>query len=110
MISERLSGETSLRRDLEALSVSQRLVRSVSQKLRKKNNRSEGEEEEDGRGVSLRCLVLYGRGGGCKVGAETSDDFGDPVVEGGQVPVMTGKGTKQYVEWRKLEWIASHMG
>ncbi|CBI40738.3 unnamed protein product, partial [Vitis vinifera] len=78
MISERLSGETSLRRDLEALSVSQRLVRSVSQKLRKKNNRSEGEEEEDGRGVSLRCLVLYGRGGGCKVGAETSDDFGDP--------------------------------
>ncbi|KAJ9673286.1 hypothetical protein PVL29_023090 [Vitis rotundifolia] len=94
MISERLSGETSLRRDLEALSVSQRLVRSVSQKLRKKNNRSEGEEEEDGRGVSLRCLVLYGRGGGCKVGAETSDDFGDPSGRRRSSASDDGKGYK----------------
>lgn len=94
MISERLSGETSLRRDLEALSVSQRLVRSVSQKLRKKNNRSEGEEEEDGRGVSLRCLVLYGRGGGCKVGAETSDDFGDPCGRRRSSASDDGKGYK----------------
>lgn len=94
MISERLSGETSLRRDLEALSVSQRLVRSVSQKLRKKNNRSEGEEEEDGRGVSLRCLVLYGRGGGCKVGAETSDDFGDPSSRRRSSASDDGKGYK----------------
>ncbi|PSR99501.1 F-box/kelch-repeat protein [Actinidia chinensis var. chinensis] len=78
MISERLMGEGSLRRDFEALSLSQRLVRSVSQKLKKKNHIDEGEEEDDVRGVSLRCLTLYVRGGGCKVGADTSDEFGDP--------------------------------
>ncbi|KAJ6731198.1 hypothetical protein OIU85_021917 [Salix viminalis] len=78
MFSERLTGEASLHRELEALSVSQRLVRSVSQKLRKKNLRGEGEEEDDSRGVSLKCLTLYGMGGGCKVGAETSEEFGDP--------------------------------
>ena len=79
MFSERLTGEASLRRELEALSVSQRLVRSVSQKLRKKNNlRGEGEEEDDSRGVSLKCLTLYGMGGGCKVGADTGEEFGDP--------------------------------
>ncbi|CAL9028326.1 unnamed protein product [Prunus brigantina] len=53
-------------------------MRSVSQKLRKKNQRPGGEEEDDARGISLRCLTLYGRGGGCKVGADTGDDFGDP--------------------------------
>ena len=94
MISNRLAGETSLRRDLEALSVSKRLVRSVSQKLRKKKNRSEGEEEEDGGGVSLRCLVLYGRGGGCKVGAETSDDFGDSNGRRRSSASEEGKGYK----------------
>ncbi|KAJ6708607.1 hypothetical protein OIU74_009834 [Salix koriyanagi] len=78
MFSERLTGEASLHRELEALSVSQRLVRSVSQKLRKKNLRGEGVEEDDSRGVSLKCLPLYGMGGGCKVGAETSEEFGDP--------------------------------
>ncbi|KAA8537392.1 hypothetical protein F0562_026921 [Nyssa sinensis] len=78
MISERLMGETSLHQDFEALSVSKRLVRSVSQKLKKKSHRGEGEEEDDTRGVSLRCLTLYGRGGGCKVGADTSEEFGDP--------------------------------
>ncbi|KAJ6336448.1 hypothetical protein OIU78_012946 [Salix suchowensis] len=78
MFSERLTGEASLHRELEALSVSQRLVRSVSQKLRKKNLRGEGVEEDDSRGVSLKCLTLYGMGGGCKVGAETSEEFGDP--------------------------------
>ncbi|XP_057470021.1 F-box/kelch-repeat protein At5g42350-like [Actinidia eriantha] len=78
MISERLMGEGSLRRDFEALSLSQRLVRSVSQKLKKKNHIDEGEEEDDVGGVSLRCLTLYVRGGGCKVGADTSDEFGDP--------------------------------
>ncbi|GFZ10546.1 Galactose oxidase/kelch repeat superfamily protein [Actinidia rufa] len=71
-------GEGSLRQDFEALSLSQRLVRSVSQKLKKKNHIDEGEEEDDVRGVSLRCLTLYVRGGGCKVGADTSDEFGDP--------------------------------
>ncbi|KAF3446912.1 hypothetical protein FNV43_RR12092 [Rhamnella rubrinervis] len=78
MISERLTGEKSFSQDFEALSVSKRLVRSVSQKLRKKNQRGGLEEEDDGKGISLRCLTLYGRGGGCKVGADTSDEFGDP--------------------------------
>lgn len=76
MTSERLMGEESLCRDLESLSVSRRLVRSVSQKLKRKNHK-EGEEEDDGRAVSLSCLSLYGRVGGCKVGAETGEEFGD---------------------------------
>nr|GLL30475.1 F-box/kelch-repeat protein At5g42350-like [Ipomoea trifida] len=75
-MSERLTGEESLERDFESLSVSKRLVRSVSQKLKKKNHRVEG-EEDSARGVSLSCLIsLYGRGGGCKVGADTGDDLG----------------------------------
>ncbi|KAK4351839.1 hypothetical protein RND71_027357 [Anisodus tanguticus] len=77
MTSERLTGEESLQQDLESLSVSKRLVRSVSQKLKKKNHRSGGGEKDDDRGFSLRCLTLYGRGGGCKVGADTGDDLGD---------------------------------
>lgn len=76
MMSERLMGEESLCRDLESLSVSRRLVRSVSQKLKRKNHRGEGEEEDDTRANSS-CLTLYGRGGGCKVGADTGEDFGD---------------------------------
>ncbi|KDP36770.1 hypothetical protein JCGZ_08061 [Jatropha curcas] len=75
---ERPSGEASLIRDFEALSVSQRLVRSVSQKLRKKNNRCDGEEEDNVRGISVKCLTLYARGGGCKVGADTGEEYGDP--------------------------------
>ncbi|KAK6277797.1 hypothetical protein POUND7_018120 [Theobroma cacao] len=78
MFAENVSGEGSLRQDFEALSVSKRLVRSVSQKLRKKNHRGEGEEEDKVRGISLKCLTLYGRGGGCKVGADTGEEFGDP--------------------------------
>ncbi|XP_065882156.1 F-box/kelch-repeat protein At5g42350-like [Euphorbia lathyris] len=78
MFSERLSGEESLNRDFEALSVSKRLVRSVSQKLRKRNIRYEGEEEDNVRGISVKCLALYGRGGGCKVGADTGEEYGDP--------------------------------
>nr|XP_009618639.1 F-box/kelch-repeat protein At5g42350-like [Nicotiana tomentosiformis] len=77
MTSERLTGEESIQQDLESLSVSKRLVRSVSQKLKKKNHRSGGGEEDDDRGVSLKCLTLYGRGGGCKVGADTGDELGD---------------------------------
>nr|KYP64869.1 F-box/kelch-repeat protein At5g42360 family [Cajanus cajan] len=78
MFSERLGADQSHCQDLQSLSVSKRLVRSVSQKLRKKNIRNVGEEDDDDvNGVSLRCLNLYGRGGGCKVGADTSDDFGD---------------------------------
>lgn len=76
MFSERLGADESLCQDIQSLSVSKRLVRSVSQKLRKKNNRSASEEDDDGKGVSLRCLTLSGRGGGCKVGADTSDESG----------------------------------
>ncbi|XVE69590.1 hypothetical protein DITRI_Ditri10aG0002800 [Diplodiscus trichospermus] len=78
MFAECVSGEESLRQDFEALAVSKRLVRSVSQKLRNRNHRSEGEEEDKARGVSLNCLTLYGRGGGCKVGADTGEEFGEP--------------------------------
>ncbi|XWS24614.1 hypothetical protein CRYUN_Cryun28dG0118200 [Craigia yunnanensis] len=78
MFAESVSEEESLREDFEALTVSKRLVRSVSQKLRKKNHRGKWEEEDKVRGVALKCLTLYGRGGGCKVGADTSEEFGDP--------------------------------
>ncbi|XP_061372811.1 F-box/kelch-repeat protein At5g42350-like [Gastrolobium bilobum] len=81
MFTERLGADESLCQDLQSLRVSKRLVRSVSQKLRKRNNRSAAEDDDDDaeQGVTLRCLTLYGRGGGCKVGAtaDTSDEFGD---------------------------------
>lgn len=69
MISESLTDETSLHQELEVLSVSKRLVRSLSQKLKRKNH------DEDG--ISLRCPTLYSRAGGCKVGAATGEEFGD---------------------------------
>ncbi|XWS26030.1 hypothetical protein CRYUN_Cryun27aG0118400 [Craigia yunnanensis] len=78
MFAESVSGEELLHQDFDALTVSKRLVRSVSQKLRKKNHRGEGEEEDKVRGVSLKCLNLYGKGGGCKVGAAMGEEFGDP--------------------------------
>ncbi|OVA03296.1 F-box domain [Macleaya cordata] len=74
---ERVVGESSLQRDFEDLSVSRRLVKSVSQKLRKKSHKNGGEEEGEDRRFSSGCLGLYGKGGGCKVGADTCDDFGD---------------------------------
>ncbi|KAL3505506.1 hypothetical protein ACH5RR_035347 [Cinchona calisaya] len=77
MMSERFMGEESLCQDIDSLSVSKRLVRSVSRKVKRKNHRGEGEEEDDTRAVSLSCLTLYGRGGGCKVGADTGEEFGD---------------------------------
>ncbi|CAI0381640.1 unnamed protein product [Linum tenue] len=66
-------GDASLRRDFEALTVSRRLVRTVSQKLRKKATPDHDSPASDG--FSLKCLTLMGRGGGCKVGADTGDDF-----------------------------------
>ncbi|KAL6982596.1 hypothetical protein U1Q18_015984 [Sarracenia purpurea var. burkii] len=71
-------GEASIHQDFEALSLSRRLVRSISQKLKRKCHGGEREEEGDVRGVSLRCLTFYGRSGGCKVGADTTEEFGDP--------------------------------
>ncbi|KAL2529741.1 F-box/kelch-repeat protein [Forsythia ovata] len=78
MTSQRLSEDKHIHQDLESLSVSKRLVRSVSQKLKRNNNRNEGDEEVETRGVSLRCLTLYGIGGGCKVVADTVEEYGDP--------------------------------
>lgn len=93
MFSERLAADESLCQDFESLSVSKRLVRSVSQKLRKKNNKGGG-EDDTGKGVSLKCLTLYSRGGGCKVGADTSDEFGDSNNRRRSSASEEGKGYK----------------
>ncbi|XP_057794705.1 F-box/kelch-repeat protein At5g42350-like [Salvia miltiorrhiza] len=76
MTSQSLSGEL-IDQEFVSLSVSKRLVRSMSQKWKRKSNRSEGCVEDETTGVSLRCLTLYGRGGGCKVGADTGEEFGE---------------------------------
>uniref|UniRef100_A0A803N9E5 Uncharacterized protein n=1 Tax=Chenopodium quinoa TaxID=63459 RepID=A0A803N9E5_CHEQI len=95
MIADRDIVEDGLCQDLESLSVSRKLVRSVSQKLRKKRiHRSAGDEEETANGFSLRCLTLYGRGGGCKVGADTSEEFGDSSNRRRSSASEEGKGFK----------------
>lgn len=95
MISDRLAGEpSSFHQEFEALSVSKRLVRSVSQKLRKKNRQVEGEDEEKAKGISLSCLTFYGRGGGCKVGADTTEEFRDPSGRRRSSASEEGKGYK----------------
>ncbi|KAF9603673.1 hypothetical protein IFM89_037436 [Coptis chinensis] len=70
-------GESSLQREFEDLNVSRCLVRSVSQKFKKKSfKEGEGEEKIEGR-VSTKCLGFYGRAGGCKVGVDTTEEFED---------------------------------
>lgn len=98
MICESPTGEEdSLRRDFESLTVSKRLVRSVSRKLRNKNLRNyDGDDEDDVKGVSLKCLTLYGRGGGCKVGAETGEECGDPSSRRRSSASEEGKGYKPF--------------
>ncbi|CAM8912582.1 unnamed protein product [Rhodiola kirilowii] len=71
---ENLAGEVSLNQEFEALRVSKRLVRTVSQNLRK---RSKSEVEEKDKGTSLSCLSLYNLGGGCKVSAEMCEENGN---------------------------------
>ncbi|KAF8085738.1 hypothetical protein N665_0649s0014 [Sinapis alba] len=66
MISEKPLGEESIRKDLEGLTVSKRLVKSVSHKLKKK-------KVEDEVGGALNCLNISV---GCKV-ADTGDDLDD---------------------------------
>ncbi|KAG9154226.1 hypothetical protein Leryth_000694 [Lithospermum erythrorhizon] len=88
-------GDTSLCQDLESLSVSKRLVRSLSQRLKRRHH---SEDEVDSSGVSVGCLSMYGRGGGCKVGAETGEEFLDCTIrrrsnvvdEGKRYPVVSG--------------------
>lgn len=75
MASQSLSGEL-INQEFESLSVSKRLVRSMSQKWKRKSNKSEDCVDDETTGVSLRCLTLYGRGGGCKVSADTGEEFG----------------------------------
>lgn len=58
----------------ESLSVSKRLVRSMSQKMKRKSPKHESSEDDEINGVSLRCLTLYGRGGGCRVSADMDED------------------------------------
>ncbi|KAH9660166.1 F-box/kelch-repeat protein [Citrus sinensis] len=98
MICECPTGEEdSLRQDFESLSVSKRLVRSVSRKLRNKNLRNyDGDDEDDVKGVSLKCLTLYGRGGGCKVGAETGEECGDSSSRRRSSASEEGKGYKPF--------------
>ncbi|GAB2210437.1 hypothetical protein Droror1_Dr00015703 [Drosera rotundifolia] len=69
--------EGSLRKDLEGLSVSKRLARTVGHSFKRRNHKSQGSEEEFGWGVSFRCLSLFGRGGACRVGADTDEELGD---------------------------------
>ncbi|BFG14573.1 hypothetical protein CerSpe_008470 [Prunus speciosa] len=108
--SEKLSGEESICQGFEALRVSKRLMRSVSHKLRRKNQRLEREEEDDAMGISSRCLTLYGRGGGCKVGADTGDDFWNPSKRRRSSASDEGKGKRPICGIpRNLEWTASHM-
>lgn len=90
MISESSAKETSLRQDLEVASASKRVVKSVNQKLKKKSCRSE--EEDDTAGISFRCLTLYGRSGGCKVGADATEDLGDMVGKRRSNASEEGKG------------------
>lgn len=84
MIPEQLRGETS-HKEHEASNVSKHLVTSIGQKLKNDYHGSvmDDDIDDDDTGVvSLRCLSLYTRGGGCKVGATTSDEFGEVVGKG----------------------------
>ncbi|KAM7258110.1 hypothetical protein ACFE04_013851 [Oxalis oulophora] len=94
MYSER---QDSIDRQFQGLSVSKRLVRNASIKLRNKNiltsGRADGEEDDTKR-VSLKCLSLYSRGGGCKVGADNTGDEcgGDPSRRRSSSSIEEGKG------------------
>ncbi|ONI27432.1 hypothetical protein PRUPE_1G085800 [Prunus persica] len=90
--SKKLFGEESVCQGFEALRASKHLIRSVSHNLGRKNQRPKREEEDDARGISLRCLTLYGRGGGCKVGADTWDDFGNQSYKRRSNASNEGKG------------------
>ncbi|AED94799.1 unnamed protein product [Arabidopsis thaliana] len=74
MISEKPLGvEESIRQDLEVLTVSRRLVKSVSQKLKKKIHKTEVVEDEEIARGAVNCLSISV---GCRV-ADTGEDFED---------------------------------
>ncbi|XP_010442160.1 PREDICTED: F-box/kelch-repeat protein At5g42350 isoform X2 [Camelina sativa] len=89
MISGKPLGEESIRQDLEVLTVSKRLVKSVSQKLKKKVHKSEEvvEDEVDARG-GVNCLSISV---GCRV-ADTGEDFEDPCNKRWSSASEEGKG------------------
>ncbi|KAL4186423.1 hypothetical protein AMTRI_Chr09g33800 [Amborella trichopoda] len=76
---EMLHGE--MEPEIESSSMSKRLIRSLSHKLKKIGRSSNREEQEkEKRNSNSGCLGFYGRGGGCRVGADTFDGialFGD---------------------------------
>lgn len=74
MASQRSAGEEVIGQELEPMSVPKRLVRSMSQKMKRKSQKHESSEEDEINGVSLRCLTLYGRGGGCRVSADMDEE------------------------------------
>ncbi|XP_047321599.1 F-box/kelch-repeat protein At5g42350-like [Impatiens glandulifera] len=76
MVSESLTGETSLSQEFQALSMSMSkgLVRNPSPKQKSNNKR---DEINDTRWSSWKCLNLNGRNGSCKVVAETNETFVD---------------------------------
>ncbi|KAF5207475.1 F-box/kelch-repeat protein [Thalictrum thalictroides] len=76
-IVENAVGESSLQREFQDLCVSRRLVRSVSQKFKKRSFKEGGGEVKIERGISSKCLSFHGRGGGCKVGVDTSEEYED---------------------------------
>ncbi|XP_019186709.1 PREDICTED: F-box/kelch-repeat protein At5g42350-like [Ipomoea nil] len=97
-MSEKPERGESLLRNFEPLSVSKRLVRSVSQKLKRKSHKGEEEERDNARGVSLSCLSLYGRGGGCKVSADMDRDLEDPQARRWSSASDESKGYVAYEE------------
>ncbi|KAI5348718.1 hypothetical protein L3X38_001605 [Prunus dulcis] len=93
--SEKLSGEESVCQGFEALRASKHLMRSVSHKLGRKNQRPKGEKEDDARGISLRFLLYMVGVGGCEVGADTWDDFGNLSCRRRSSAIDEGKGYRR---------------
>lgn len=69
MASPRLIGEDT---------ISKSLARSMRQKSKRNDHKTESSSEDETTGVALRCLSLYGRAGGCKVSADMDEESGDP--------------------------------
>lgn len=109
MISQRLAGEETINQDFESLRVSKRLVRNMSQKLKRKSHKNESSEDDETTGVSLRCLTLYGRGGGCKVSADMDEESGDPGSRRRSSASEDGKGTMWGREEATVDCFANGM-
>ncbi|MQL96494.1 hypothetical protein Taro_029172 [Colocasia esculenta] len=93
---EEISEDPPLQQDLEALSISKRMVRNLSQRLRRNKNSYGADGDANGRdsekGAPSRCLGFYGKGGGCKVGA--CDDI--DISSGRRKPTSGELGTPHH--------------